>query len=352
MNPLFTKNLLQWNAGENTRSMPWKGEKDPYKIWLSEIILQQTRVEQGLAYYHKFVDTYPTIHQLAAAPDQQVFKLWEGLGYYTRCKNLLQTARYVSQALNGRFPETYDSIKTLKGIGPYTAAAIASFAFNQPHAVVDGNVTRVLARYFGVATPVNSSAGKKLFSQVAESLLPRNEPAAFNQAIMDFGAVICKPKQPLCNICVHSNACEAFRHGWIAVLPAKDKKPPRTKRVFNYYVIESEDSVYIRKRSGKDIWENLYEFVLEEPELQPYPGLFNDKQLKSILGPTRADITGISDTFSQQLTHQTIEGRFISVRIYDPLFIQQGYRPVLKNDLANYPFPRFITSWLAEKASV
>ncbi len=177
MKPQFTISLLAWNTNANSREMPWKGEKDAYKIWLSEIILQQTRVEQGMAYYNRFISHFPTVQQLAAAPEQEVFKLWEGLGYYSRCKNLIATARFVSNDLHGQFPPTYDGLKALRGIGPYTAAAIASFAFNLPHAVVDGNVIRVIARYFGISTPVSQSAGKALFSLLAQSLLDKRKPS-------------------------------------------------------------------------------------------------------------------------------------------------------------------------------
>jgi A/G-specific adenine glycosylase len=197
----FTKQLLHWNSTQNNRQMPWKGEKDPFKIWLSEIILQQTRVDQGRAYYDRFVSTFPNIKKLASASEKKVFKLWEGLGYYSRCKNLIATARFITKEKQGKFPETYEEILSLKGIGPYTAAAIASFAFNLPHAVVDGNVFRVLSRFFGIDIPVDNSNGKKIFSKLAESLLNSRQPGIYNQAIMDFGAVICKPQNPLCLSC-------------------------------------------------------------------------------------------------------------------------------------------------------
>ena len=218
--------------------MPWKGEKDPYKIWLSEIILQQTRVEQGLAYYTNFIKTFPTVHQLAKAPDEKVFKLWEGLGYYSRCRNLLATARFISKELKGKFPDNYESIKALKGIGPYTAAAISSFAYNLPHAVVDGNVFRVLARVFGISKSIDSTEGKKQFTVLAEELLDKNHPGLYNQAIMDFGAVICKPAAPLCDTCVFKKECYAFRHNKVNALPVKEKKINIKKRWFYYLVLE------------------------------------------------------------------------------------------------------------------
>jgi A/G-specific adenine glycosylase len=209
-NTFFTQQLLKWDKKQNSRAMPWKGEKDPYKIWLSEIILQQTRVEQGLGYYNRFIAEFPTIHDLAKAPETKVFKLWEGLGYYTRCKNIIITARYISSELKGKFPVTYNDILKLKGVGPYTAAAIASFAFNLPHAVVDGNVFRVLARYFGIDTPIDSITGKKNFTVLANELIDKKIPGKYNQALMDFGAVLCKPQQPLCDTCPLKPNCSAY----------------------------------------------------------------------------------------------------------------------------------------------
>ena len=203
--------LMNWHTYVNDRKMPWVGIKDPYKIWLSEVILQQTRVEQGMAYYEKFIENFPTITSLAAAKDETVFKLWEGLGYYNRCKNLLFTARNVVNKLNGIFPTHYDDIVALKGIGPYTAAAIASFAFNQPYAVVDGNVFRVLSRLFAIDTPIDSTNGKQQFTTLAQQLLDKENAAIYNQAIMDFGATVCKPVNPLCHDCPLLSVCEGYK---------------------------------------------------------------------------------------------------------------------------------------------
>ena len=264
----FSTILLKWNRETNSRQMPWKGEKDPYRIWLSEIILQQTRVEQGLDYYNNFTRVYSDIHKLAAAPDDQVFKLWEGLGYYTRCRNLIHTARYISKELDGKFPDNYVDIKALKGIGPYTAAAISSFAFNLPHAVVDGNVFRVLARIFNIKIPVDTTQGKKFFSELAEKLLDRNEPAQYNQAIMDFGAIICKPVNPACEQCVFNKECYAFQNGVVDQLPVKEKKIRIKTRWFYYLVLEHKNKLYIRQRQGKDIWQQLFEFPLLESDLE------------------------------------------------------------------------------------
>lgn len=354
MNQLFTKHLLKWHFEENVRKMPWKGEKDPYKIWLSEIILQQTRVEQGLAYYNKFIHTYPSIHQLADASEEEVFKLWEGLGYYSRCKNLIATAILISTRFNGIFPNTYEEIKALKGIGPYTAAAVASFAYNLPYAVVDGNVVRCLSRYFGIFTPVDNPKGKKIFSHLADNLLDKEQPALYNQAIMDFGAVICKPKMPLCPICVQRHECYAYQHNVISRLPVKEKSLEKKIRWFYYFIFTYNGLVFIRKRSTKDIWENLYEFVLKEND-RPLP-LHQPSSVQAlvanVLGNEHFKIQQVSAEYRQQLTHQTINGQFITATILSPSKYLNGYKTVGLNEMHKYPFPKFITTFLLEKSIV
>ncbi len=353
MKSLFTKKLLEWNK-QNIREMPWKGEKDPYRIWLSEIILQQTRVEQGLAYYKKFITVYPSIHQLANAPQQEVFKLWEGLGYYSRCKNLIETAKFISHECNGKFPSTYDEVRALKGVGPYTAAAITSFAYNLPHAVVDGNVLRVLSRYFGITTPIDSTEGKKLYNNIADELLDRQEPALYNQAIMDFGAVICKAQLPLCAVCVQKEECNAYKNDLVKVLPVKEKVLKKTTRWFYYFIVEYQNRFYIRKRSSKDIWENLYEFVLKESDKE----LFHDANslktvFQSMVGQTQFDIRHVSEVYRQKLTHQTIIGQFINVSVSKPAVISgEEYEAVLKNELFKYPFPKLIANWLSQNQTI
>lgn len=340
----FTRNLLEWNNFQNERAMPWKGETDPYRIWLSEIILQQTRVEQGLAYYQRFTETYPTIHALASARDEEVFKLWEGLGYYSRCKNLLATARHIVEHLNGIFPSTYDEIIKLKGIGPYTAAAISSFAFNEKRAVVDGNVQRALARYFGITTPIDTPEGKKLFTAIAQSLIDDQFPALYNQAIMDFGATICKPRNPLCNICVQAYDCEAFRKGFVHDVPVKQKVLKIKTRWLYYFYIESGDSVLIRKRETKDIWQNLHEFVLLESDGEhPDP---ENALLGKLLQHQSYTVLARSELHTQQLTHQHIKGRFYRVKLNGELPLTGNYRLVKKININEYAFPKFINSYL------
>jgi A/G-specific adenine glycosylase len=328
--------------------MPWKNEKDPYRIWLSEIILQQTRVEQGWAYYEKFVETFPTVKDLARAPEKKVFKLWEGLGYYTRCRNLIHTAKKISVDYKGRFPSTYHQISELKGIGPYTAAAIASFAFNLPYPVVDGNVQRVIARYFGIAIPANTSAEKKIYYDLAVALMDKRSPAIYNQAIMDLGALICKPQSPLCNQCPQSGDCIAKKHGWTNSLPVKKKKLKKKERWFYYFLIKNSDrQIYIRQRTGKDIWKNLYEFALCEKDspLDEHASSFR-KLAEQVLGIKTFQIKSFSEHYTQQLTHQTIHGRIIVVEIRKTIAALKAYRAIGKKQMKSFPFPRMIANYL------
>jgi A/G-specific adenine glycosylase len=344
----FTKKLLRWNKLSNTRAMPWKGEKDPYKIWLSEIILQQTRVEQGRAYYERFINAFPTIHQLAKAHEKKIFKLWEGLGYYSRCRNLIETAKKIVKEYDGKFPSSYDEIRKFKGIGPYTAAAISSFAFGLPYAVVDGNVERVLARYFGTTAPIDTSAGKNFYTMLASALLDKKQPGIFNQAIMDFGAVICKPQNPQCVICVQSKDCLAYTRDWISLLPVKAKGIIKKHRWFYYFIVETNDNrVYIRKRNEKDIWKNLYEFMLwETGKLIPQHHIPASDFVRKYFKKQKFIITGISKIYKQHLTHQTIHGQFINVLLQRPFPASKEYILIKKNKLPEYPFPKLIAAHL------
>ena len=337
---------MKWNQDQNKRAMPWKGESDPYRIWLSEVILQQTRVEQGLAYYKKFITVFPTIEELANAPEKEVFKNWEGLGYYNRCRNLIDTARKISFEYNGIFPSTYHEIKALRGIGPYTAAAIASFAFGLPFAVVDGNVERVLARYFGISTPVGSSAGKKVYARIAEALLDKKNPSAYNQAIMDFGATICKPQKPLCTDCVQMKNCQAFQMGWTNQLPLKRPSVIRKKRCLYYFIVANgKNKVWIRERTQNDIWQNLYEFVLwETGQLIPQDHLHKTPFFKEYFGKKGIKISFVSPVYHQTLTHQSIAGCF--VHLDKALPVLAGYQPVSRNRLGEFPFPKLIADYL------
>lgn len=350
-NNTFSSRLLAWNSKMNKRKMPWKGEKDPYKIWLSEIILQQTRVEQGLNYYNNFIRTFPDVHKLARAPEAKVFKLWEGLGYYSRCRNLIASAKYISSVLKGKFPSAYEEIKALKGVGPYTAAAISSFAYNLPYAVVDGNVFRVLSRVFGINKPVDSTEGKKYFTGLAQELLDKKRPGIYNQAIMDFGAVVCKPAAPLCSTCVFNRQCVAYIKKQVGELPVKEKKITIKKRWFTYFILEYKNQVAIIQRTGKDIWQDLYEFPLAETTDETSPELILQQAEKNKWLPVKGyEIKAVSAIYKQQLSHQLIAGRFISILLRKKSVLPAGYKWIDRNKLNNYPFPKFINQYLQQKA--
>jgi len=333
--------------------MPWKGEKDPYKIWLSEIILQQTRVEQGLNYYNKFIKIFPDIHKLATAADEKVFKLWEGLGYYTRCRNLIATARYISKERKGKFPDTYEGIKALKGIGPYTAAAISSFAFNLSYAVVDGNVFRVLSRVFGINKPIDSTGGKLYFTILANELLDKKQPGLYNQAIMDFGAVVCKPAAPLCIKCVFKKKCFAFLNDKVNELPVKGKRINITKRWFFYLVLTYKNEIAIRQRREKDIWQQLFEFpLIEAPGHLDKKDILRQAKKKNRLLKNDYGLVSLSPLFRQQLSHQLIAGQFIRLTLKKKPILKNDWLWIAKNKLDKYPFPQFINQYLRHQSSV
>ncbi len=338
---------MTWHKQHNTRAMPWKGEKDPYKIWLSEVILQQTRVAQGLQYYNNFTKKYPSIDRLAKAKDQEVFKLWEGLGYYNRCKNLLFTARQIVNNRKGVFPDQYEDILELKGVGPYTAAAIASFAYNLPYAVVDGNVFRVLSRFFGIEEAIDSAKGKNIFTELAGKVLAKKEAGLYNQAIMDFGATICKPFAPACSSCPLQKHCTAFKEGKVNQLPIKEKTLLRKHRWFYYFLFEFDGKILVHLRTGKDIWQNLNEFyLLETDEQVKWDDGSVKAWLKNQIGITKAIVKQVSPVTAQQLTHQQIKGQFIRVELKAiPPFLQKyPWQPV--SSLRKLPFPKFITGYL------
>ncbi|MCE7922387.1 MAG: A/G-specific adenine glycosylase [Haliscomenobacteraceae bacterium CHB4] len=354
----FQEHLFSWFA-RHQRPLPWKGEDDPYKIWLSEIILQQTRVEQGLPYYQKFVAKYPDIKALAAAPEDEVLKLWEGLGYYSRARNLRATAKFIAGERNGKFPDTYETIRALKGVGDYTAAAIASFAFNLPHAVLDGNVFRVLARYFGIETPTDTPAAKKEFASLAQELLDPARPGEFNQALMDFGATHCTPSQPKCPACPMQPHCVAFRQKKVALLPVKSKTLEKKDRYFVYLVAYFQGSTFVRKRTGKDIWQNLWEFpLLELPE---FPADNRDLELlmRKEFHPSQA-VSEIrySKPYRQTLTHRLVTAVFCEIFFPDDtpaeVFERQpfaGCQRVTRAELKkNIAVPRIIDRFLQERA--
>ncbi len=345
----FTKNLLKWHVNKNNREMPWKGEKNPYKIWLSEIILQQTRVEQGLQYYNAFVQHFPTINDLANADEKKVFKLWEGLGYYSRCRNLIATAKEIVTNNASIFPKKYEDILKFKGVGPYTAAAIASFAYNLPYAVVDGNVNRVLSRFFNIDKPIDSTEGKKIFSTLAQQLLCTKNAASYNQAIMDFGATICKPKLALCNSCPLQKKCKAYELNVVDKLPVKEKSITKKTRWLYYFIIEYKNGLYIKERTDKDIWQNLHEFVLiEMAKKSSYQNIMKSNVYKAIFKNDNYVLLNTSKEYTQVLSHQTIIGNFSILSISKKIDLI-GYSWVTKKQATQLSFPKFINTYLQDK---
>lgn len=332
----FTDEILNW-YDQNKRDLPWRNVNSPYFIWLSEIILQQTRVDQGLSYYEKFVTTFPTINDLAKASEDEVLKNWQGLGYYSRARNLHTTAKTIVEKNNGEFPESYEEIIQLKGIGPYTAAAISSFAFKQKKAVVDGNVYRVLSRYFGISTPIDSSKGKKQFEELANLLIDEKHPDLFNHAIMDFGAIQCTPKSPNCIECPLVDNCEAFHQNIIDKLPVKEKKTKVRNRYFNYLVVEKGNSFLFEKRNENDIWKNMFQFPLIETKKEQTSSPFNE--LSNI---SESEIRLVYETL-HVLSHQKLYVKFWKVSDHNLFKSNSQYQFCSPDDIA---LPRLIEKYL------
>lgn len=302
----FSRALVPWYR-EHRRDLPWRRTRDPYRIWLSEVILQQTRVDQGLGYYERFVERFPTVADLAAAPDGEVMKLWQGLGYYSRARNLLVAARQVSDQGQGRFPDTLEGLRALKGVGAYTAAAIASIAFDRPAAVVDGNVYRVLARVFGIDTPIDSTEGRKRFAELAEGLLDPGAPGDHNQAVMELGATVCTPRDPACGTCPLATRCIARKEGRVALLPVKAGRTTVRERHFSYLILRSEGAIVLQQRRSKDIWQELHEPPLIESPAAPAKRSL-EKTAGQLLGRTvalKAPVGPVKHVLSHQVIHAT-----------------------------------------------
>src|SRR6185503_10820303 len=340
----FNDELLRWYH-KNKRDLPWRNTTDAYTIWLSEIILQQTRVEQGMPYFHRFLEKYPDVKSFAAADEDDILRLWQGLGYYSRGRNMLNTARMVIGRYDGVFPQSYEELIKLKGIGEYTAAAIASFSANEPRAVVDGNVYRVLARYFGINEPINSPQGKKIFQDTANDLLNKKNPGLHNQAMMEFGATLCKPKNPGCNICPVSAGCYALINNEVSALPVKLNKLKIRERYFNYFLVTDGDNVLMNRRGDKDIWANMYDLPLIETAAMLLPD-----ELLCLPGAGEyfgADIkiNEISETKKHILTHQRLHVRFIKIRS-QPAKLQPGWQYYSKEMLQKLALPKVIFIFL------
>lgn len=344
MADLFYGNaLLKWYY-LNRRDLPWRQTKDPYLIWLSEIILQQTQVAQGINYYLKFVENYPSVRSLAEAPLDDVLKLWQGLGYYSRARNLHATALEISTKYKGVFPASYKELLLLKGIGAYTAAAIASFAFDLPHAVVDGNVYRILSRWFDITTPIDDAKAKAEFQLLADKLLVKKYPADYNQAIMEFGSQYCKPIHPECESCIFNDKCQAYLNKTVPLRPVKNKKIKIKNRYLNYFlIIDTKNQVYVKQRSEKDIWQGLFDLFLIESKMPvKLHQLMENKELQKIIGK-KFEFESETHYFKHILTHQHLFAQFFVVRINGQL---KGRHKIPFLKLQDLAWPRLIDKFL------
>jgi len=353
----FSEKLIEW-YNLNKRDLPWRNTRDPYIIWLSEIILQQTRVDQGIEYFYQFINKYPNIKILAESDEEKVLKLWQGLGYYSRARNLHSTAQYININYNAVFPLNYDQIIKLKGIGQYTAAAICSFAFNEPYPVVDGNVIRFLSRLKGIEIAMNTSEGKNTIEKLAGSLMDKDKPGLFNQAIMEFGALQCKPQNPDCESCIFQEECFALNKGLVKDLPVKINRVKQKNRFFNYLVISQKDGnsdiIYFKKRVNKDIWKNLYDFPLLETE-KKLSSISILKEIKTFIPSANFNIIKVSKEYTHVLTHRIIHARFIKVEINNKFQISKLEEiseakliGITKQKFPFLPLPRLIEKFIQE----
>ncbi|UZO82646.1 A/G-specific adenine glycosylase [Aquimarina sp. ERC-38] len=341
----FSKKLISWYL-QNKRSMPWRETTDPYHIWLSEIILQQTRVAQGLPYYNAFIEAFPTVFELAEAEEETVLKLWQGLGYYSRARNLHYTAKQIVSEYGGQFPNSYKELLKLKGVGDYTASAIASICFKEPTPVVDGNVYRVLSRYFKIATPINSTAGIKEFKEIALQVIDTEQPDTYNQAIMEFGALQCKPQNPYCIICPLNESCAALQKGSVSELPVKLKKSKIKKRYFTYLLFVIKDvKTILQKRTEKGIWQNLYEFPLLEFDKAPKSEklIFEHPLFQNMVKDTVYQIEKIKDYHKvHKLSHQHLYTEFYIIHTETVPELTLNQEEIKLSELRNYPVPILI----------
>lgn len=341
----FSLQLLPWYRGHH-RPLPWRETADPYRIWLSEVILQQTRVDQGLSYYLRFTDRWPTVAELATADENEVLKEWQGLGYYSRARNLLAAARQVMEEFHGKFPDNHAALLRLKGVGDYTASAIASICFHRPEAVVDGNVYRVLARVFGIDTPIDSTSGRKQFKELAVELLDAKHPGDHNQAVMELGATVCTPQRPDCMHCPLQKECVAFATGTISTLPVKQGKTKTRDRFFNYLHIAAGNGIYMRQRTGKDIWTGLFELPLLESEKA-----LVKRSLESMLNESFGKGWSVKkEEVSPRhvLSHQIIHAKFWSVVPPPDFELPDDWVLVSHDEVAEKAVPRLIERWMVE----
>ena len=349
MHPNYTESeiIQKWYA-LNRRDLPWRRTKDPYLIWISEIILQQTRVAQGLDYYTRFVDRFPDVQSLAEAEQMEVLKYWQGLGYYSRARNLHEASKDIWYRLNGIFPDQYHEVIRLKGVGEYTAAAIVSLAWNQPYPVVDGNVYRVLGRLFGIETPIDTAKGKKEYRELATLLMMPTQAGAHNQALMEFGALQCVPQNPNCMICPLSDRCTGFATGNWQRYPVKKNRTKIRDRYLNYFFITFDSHVYLHRRSGKDIWQGLYDFpMIETKTPMNFVDLKEETTFRQLFDTAGQPVISIvSSGVKHVLTHQILHVTFYQVIIQKESTALKKYLKIPYSNLNEYPFPKLIDSFL------
>lgn len=339
----MTQTIIEWYL-HHKRDLPWRETQDPYFIWISEIILQQTRVAQGYDYYLRFITQFPTIKSLAEASEEEVLKMWQGLGYYSRARNLHATAKDIITRFKGIFPNSYEAIISLRGVGPYTAAAIASFAFGLPHAAVDGNVYRVIARLFGIASAIDTNEGKKLFQAIADEMMDHQHPDLFNQAMMEFGATQCVPKSPNCSICPLKDKCIAFEKNSIAKLPVKQGKTKVKPRYFHFIEIGSKNELWIEQRDSADIWKGLFQLpLLETSEDTP----LSRANLAAITSENLIESITLRKEYNHILSHQHLYCRFYRVT-GDAISLPKPYFKITREDLSNYAIPRIIEKYFED----
>ncbi|MBN1118838.1 MAG: A/G-specific adenine glycosylase [Bacteroidales bacterium] len=342
--------LLNW-YNNHKRELPWRNTKDPYKIWLSEIILQQTRVDQGLEYYNRFVQRFPSVSSLASAELEEIFLLWQGLGYYSRARNLHVAAKQIVVDFNGEFPGNSILLKKLKGVGDYTAAAVASFAFGEAIPVVDGNVFRVLSRLYANETAIDTAKGKIVFTELADKTLNKKQPDIHNQAMMELGALVCLPKSPKCPICPLQDICEACKLGIQEKLPVKKGKVKQRNRYFTFYIIKYRDQLLIEKRTGNDIWQGLYQFPMIESS-QPFSDTEMIQKAEDLIhSPAKVNrkILCISDSIKHVLSHQVIFAKFVHLEYFEPLKTSHKQIVIDQKNIIDFAFPRLITRYLEKK---
>jgi A/G-specific adenine glycosylase len=350
----FSDKLIRWYE-TNKRELPWRNTRDPFRIWISEVILQQTRVEQGLKYYNAFISRFPDIHTLAKASEQDVIKIWQGMGYYSRARNIHATAREIIMKFDGHFPGDYGELLKLKGIGSYTASAISSLAFDLPFPVADGNVQRVISRLYGIKDPVNTSRVKNEIQQVLEILMDRSRPGLFNQAIMEFGALFCKPKNPDCAGCLFCAECKAFQAGKVSEIPDRGRHPKVYERYFNYLVLLSKEGhsrkLFLNKRTGSDIWKNMYDFpLIETKRMFATEEFFRSHPFIRLLGDADYSVIQISPELKHMLSHQRLHVRFfiLEVRKFNP----GGFLKISPEEIHEYPVPRLIERFLDQYGGI